>query len=167
MKESIKKNKLYIVLACIIFTVLLAFFFIIFALPQMIAHSALEDAIAPFADYGEDDVVELFLPNYREGDYITDVSVIYEESDAMACVQKIVSLAADAKYLDTDTSAAGHWDTSVSVRYEKSIARIYFCQDAFYVADGNTRYVFCVSDGKTQDYAAFIDELEKIIKGAA
>lgn len=167
MKEKIKKYKVQLISALVVSVLLIGFFFAMFVLPIMIANSALDHQRAPFLEYGEQDIVELFLPNYRDGDYVTDVSVIFECEEAAQLVARVIELSDGADYVSTDASPAGHWDTSLALRYDSSIVRFYFCRDFFYVADGNTRYIFEVAKEKGEQYASFILELEKIIAKAA
>ena len=152
--ENIKKKDKTLGVAVLIIAVLLAVFLILaLVLPVVIAKTRLEDKLDGYRELTDADIMHIFDPMYRDGDFYGDVTAEISVEDAKTIAKKVLEACDGAKYSSTESNALGNWDVSVILRKE----------DEFYVTNDTTQYRFMPSKENTDTYSELVEMLEKLI----
>lgn len=163
--ENIKKKDKTLGVAALIIAVLLAVFLILaLVLPVVIAKTRLEDKLDGYRELTDADIMHIFDPMYRDGDFYGDVTAEISVEDAKTVAKKVLEACDGAKYSSTESNALGNWDVSVILRKESGgLCTVYFAQDEFYVTKDTTQYRFKPSKENTDTYSELVEMLEKLI----
>lgn len=163
--DNKKKNDKTLGVAMIIIAAFLALF-LTFALvvPAAVAKARLDDKLDAYRALGEDDIIQIFDPMYKDGGFYGDVTADLFGEESMEIAQKLLKICEGAKYSSTVADAAGNWDVSIVVRKNGGgISSVYFTEDEFYVTKDNKQYRFKPAKDKTEEFSALVAFIEERI----
>ena len=163
-KEPKNKTKRLVAEFSILFAAIAVVVVAAFVVPSFTAKKALKNTVSAFENVDVLDVVQVFDPMYRDGDFYGDITADVSADDARSIAERIVSIAEDAKYKANSESLVGNWDLSVVIhKADGSVKRVYFTDTGFYVATETVQYIFEASEEKSDELASLITELEERI----
>lgn len=138
-----------------------------FLVPMLSARSELKKQISVFEDFDDGDIVQVFCPMYRDGDFYGDITAEVSFEDSEELVASVLSFSENARYSSTANSVYGNWDICVVLyKADGRTRRIYFTEDELYVTKDTDQYKFEVDEKKSEDYAAFLADLKARIEEA-
>ncbi len=138
-----------------------------FLVPMLSARSEFKKQISVFEEFSDGDIVQVFCPMYRDGDFYGDITAEVSLDDAEEIVANVVRFSENAKYSSTDNSVYGNWDICVVLyKTDGRTKRVYFTEEELYVTKDTDQYRFEVDKEKSEDYAAFLADLRSRIEEA-
>ena len=163
--DNKKKNDKTLGVAMIVIAVFLALF-LGFALvvPAITAKARLNDKLEAYRALGEDDIMQIFDPLYKDGGFYGDVTAELSSDESKEIAQKLLNICDGAKYSSIAADVQGNWDVSIVVRKDGGgISSVYFTEDEFYVTKDNKQYRFKPAKDKTEEFSSLVALIEERI----
>lgn len=167
MKNSNEKivkengNKTFAVAVAVIFVIVLGFIAAMLLPPRIVGTGLRDDAIEAFEGAGDDDVVLLADPLYRDGVSTVGKEMIIDGDDKTLIAASVTELLRHSSYSKSESEKLGSWNLNITLKNDEDSVKVYFSEDKIYLTKNMKRYVFKIDKSHSEEYA---DLVELILK---
>lgn len=164
MYDKKKKDRTIGVAIAVIAVFLVIFLLAALVFPAVIARGRLNEKLDAYRELGDEDLMSIFDPLYRDGSFYGDVTADVSVEDAREIAEKVLYACDGAKYSTTAPDTVGNWDASIVIRkVGGGIATVYFTEDEFYVAKDGKQYRFYPSKDRSVAYSELLSLIDERI----